>query len=226
MLLSISHAAPVFGVCTKTLRRWHARGILYPDCRTPGGHRRYDLQTLETFLHVGRALKIIRKKKRVEPAYTNQFRCAAIYARVSAIKQKTDLTRQISFLTQTAFAAGFGEVCVYKDVASGLNEKRQSLKRLIRDAFARKFTAVFITHGDRLARFGTSIIRQVLGLLKVPIRAVGIVTAPKQQTENPMHTLVEDVLAILTSYPGKLYRLRRGTFAAQTPALSLEPDPC
>ncbi|MFX1295134.1 MAG: recombinase family protein [Promethearchaeota archaeon] len=56
----------------------------------------------------------------------------------------------MTFLTQTALAAGFGEVCIYKDVASGLKEKRSGLKRLIRDAFARKFTTVFITHDDRL----------------------------------------------------------------------------
>ena len=226
MLLSISQAATILGVCCKTLRRWHARGMLYPDCRTPGGHRRYGLQTLETFLHAGMSPNGNRQKKREESARTNQFRCAAIYARVSALKQKADLTRQITFLTQTALAAGFGEVCVYKDVASGLNEKRQGLKRLIRDAFARKFIAVFSTHGDRLARFGTSVIRQVLGLLQVPIQAVGIATAPKELTQNPMHALVEDVLAILTSYSGKLYRLRRGTFAAHEPAPSLEPSPC
>lgn len=226
MLISISQAATILGVCCKTLRRWHARGILCPDCRTPGGHRRYGLQTLETFLHASLSPNGRQQKKCVDPSHTNQFRCAAIYARVSALKQKADLMRQITFLTQTALAAGFGEVCVYKDVASGLNEKRQGLKRLIRDAFARKFTAVFITHGDRLARFGTSVIQQVLGLLKVPIQAVGIAIAPKQPTKNPMHALVEDVLAILTSYSGKLYRLRRGTFAAHAPAPSLKPSPC
>lgn len=226
MLLSISQTATILGVSTKTLRRWHARGILNPDCRTPGGHRRYGLQTLETFLHAGQSPTGRRQKKCVDPLLINQFRCAAIYARVSALKQKADLTRQIIFLTQTALAAGFGEVCVYKDVASGLNEKRQGLKRLIRDAFAHKFTAVFITHGDRLARFGTSVIRQVLGLLKVPIQAVGVTTIPKQPIQDPMHELVEDVLAILTSYSGKLYRLRRGTFAAQAPVPSLEPSPC
>ncbi|MFX1295053.1 MAG: hypothetical protein ACFFD2_09415 [Promethearchaeota archaeon] len=105
----------------------------------------------------------------------------------------------MTFLTQTALAAGFGEVCIYKDVASGLNEKWQGLNQFIRDAFARKFTAVFITYGDRLARFGTSGVQQVLGLLKVLIQAVGIATAPKQLIENPRQALVEDVLAILTS---------------------------
>lgn len=226
MLLSISQAATILGICSKTLRRWHARGIFCPDCRTPGGHRRYALQTLEAFLNTGMTSQVKRQKWHSNAPRLNQFRCAAIYARVSALKQKTDLTRQITYLTQTALAAGFGEVFVYKDVASGLNEKRQGLKRLIRDAFARKFTAVFITHGDRLARFGTSVIHQILDLLKVPIQAVGITTAPGQATQNPMYALVEDVLAILTSYSGKLYRLRRGTFSTHSPAPSQVQSIC
>ena len=226
MLLSISQAATILGVCCKTLRRWHARGILCPDCRTPGGHRRYGLQTLETFLHAGMSPQVKRQKQHSNAPHTNQFRCAAIYARVSALKQKEDLTRQITYLTQTALAAGFGEVLVYKDVASGLNEKRQGLKRLIRDAFARKFTAVFITYGDRLARFGTSVIHQILDLLNVLIQAVGITTAPGQVTQNPMHALVEDVLANLTSYSGKLYRLRRGTFSTHSPVPSQVQSTC
>ncbi|TFG04676.1 MAG: MerR family transcriptional regulator [Promethearchaeota archaeon] len=96
MLLSISQAAKILGVCCKTLRRWHARGILCPDCRTPGGHRRYGLQTLDTFLHTDLAPTGRRQKMPVEPTHFNQFRCAAIYARVSALKQKADLTRQIT----------------------------------------------------------------------------------------------------------------------------------
>ncbi|MFX1294845.1 MAG: MerR family DNA-binding transcriptional regulator [Promethearchaeota archaeon] len=43
LLLSISQAAPILGVCSKTLRRWDGKGLLCPDCRTPGGHRRYGL---------------------------------------------------------------------------------------------------------------------------------------------------------------------------------------
>ncbi|MHA1337882.1 MAG: MerR family DNA-binding transcriptional regulator [Promethearchaeota archaeon] len=41
IVLSISKAAEVLGVCTKTLRRWDQRGLLKPDFRTKGGHRRY-----------------------------------------------------------------------------------------------------------------------------------------------------------------------------------------
>lgn len=137
MLLSISQAAPILGGCCKTLRRRHARGILYPDSRTSGGYRHSVLQTLETFLHAGLSSSGRRQKRRVDLSYTNQFHCAVIYARISALKQKVDWTRQITFLTQITLAAGFGEVYIYKDVASGLNKNRQGFKQLIYDAFVR-----------------------------------------------------------------------------------------
>ncbi|TXT67063.1 MAG: HTH-type transcriptional regulator [Promethearchaeota archaeon] len=37
--LSIGQAARLLGVCTKTLRRWNAQGIVPSDFRTKGNHR-------------------------------------------------------------------------------------------------------------------------------------------------------------------------------------------
>jgi|GEM_PF-6118102 len=36
----------MLGVAVVTLRRWDKAGTLAPLCRTPGGHRRYDLSTV------------------------------------------------------------------------------------------------------------------------------------------------------------------------------------
>jgi len=170
MLLSIMQASTLLGVCTKTLRRWDASGIFLPDCRTGGGHRRYSIPKLELFLNS----KIKRHEKRAHHKFldsqrSNHFQNAAIYARVSAMKQKEDLERQINYLTPQAREAGFQNIILYKDIASGLNDERHGLKRLIRDAFAQKFGVVFISHQDRLARFGTALINQVLELLHIKI---------------------------------------------------------
>jgi len=43
--LTISQAAKIKGVSTKTLRRWEEQGKLIPE-RTANGHRRYDLSQL------------------------------------------------------------------------------------------------------------------------------------------------------------------------------------
>jgi predicted site-specific integrase-resolvase len=212
MLLSLSQDSSIIGVCTKTLRRWHEKKLLIPDCRTIGGHRRYSIENLTNFTRQSLGNQRRRKKTSL-PLTLNRFQSAAIYARVSVIKQKGDLTRQIAFLIKRAKAVGYTEVIVYKDIASGLNDKRPGLKRLIKDAFARKFTSVFITHTDRLARFGTTLLYQVLLLLDIDIVEKGTSSQAPQKDDSPANALVQDVLAILTSYSGRLYRLRRGTFA-------------
>ena len=212
MLLSISQVGIVLGVCTKTLRRWHRKDIFIPNCRTVGGHRRYSIENIESFIEIESKNNRIRKRLQTTPP-VQKFQTAAIYGRVSASKQKNDIKRQIEYLVRQSQDAGIRTHIIYKDIASRLNDKRSGLKRLIRDAFAQKFTTIFITHKDRLARFGTSLIYQVLRLLNIEILDDDPISKTQQDSnEAPMNTLVNDVLAILTSYSGKLYRLRRGTF--------------
>ncbi|MHA1341461.1 MAG: recombinase family protein [Promethearchaeota archaeon] len=56
-------------------------------------------------------------------------RNAAIYARVSTSHQKLggDLDRQIDSLIKYAKRKGYKNIKIYKDVASGLNEKRTEI---------------------------------------------------------------------------------------------------
>lgn len=46
-LLSIGETAAQLGVAVGTLRRWHRQGLLSPSCRTMGGHRRYQHDTVQ-----------------------------------------------------------------------------------------------------------------------------------------------------------------------------------
>lgn len=211
MLVSISNASAMLGVCTKTLRRWHEKNIFPPDCRTMGGHRRYSLERLKNILHSNARLKK-KQEKMNSNHHLNQHDQVALYARVSAAKQKDDLTRQVNFLIKKAHEEGYSNVMIYKDIASGLNDKRSGLRRLVRDAFSRRFSVLFITHRDRLARFGTSLLYQVLSSLDITIVEHPVDSTTTKEEKSPAHELVKDVLAILTSYSGKLYRLRRGAF--------------
>ena len=128
MLLSISKVSTILGVCAKTLRRWHRKGIFIPNCRTVGGHRRYSIECIKSFIK----RESIRKRLQSTPPI-QKFQIAAIYGRVSASKQKDDLKRQIDYLVRNSQNAGFRTRIIYKDIAFGLNDKRSGLKRLIRD---------------------------------------------------------------------------------------------
>ena len=92
MFVSISQAAQILGVCPKTLRRWHHKNSFCPDHYTSGGHRRYSLTTLNAYLN--RPLRIRKMSKLDKPLLIHAFSQAAIYARVSALEQKSDLDRQ------------------------------------------------------------------------------------------------------------------------------------
>ncbi|MFX0062560.1 MAG: MerR family DNA-binding transcriptional regulator [Candidatus Hermodarchaeota archaeon] len=46
MVVRVSIAAKLIGVCIKTLHRWEASGKLLPPLRTKGGHRRYETSDL------------------------------------------------------------------------------------------------------------------------------------------------------------------------------------
>ena len=52
---------------------------------------------------------------------------AVTYARVSSSDQKSDLERQIQYLTQYCTAKGYRVADVLSDVASGLNTSRRGL---------------------------------------------------------------------------------------------------
>src|SRR5262250_2110132 len=58
---------------------------------------------------------------------------AALYARVSSAEQKDDVTRQMQRLRDYAAARGYQVVAEVTEIASGLNDERPKLKRLLTD---------------------------------------------------------------------------------------------
>jgi predicted site-specific integrase-resolvase len=171
MYLAIADAAALLGVTPKTLRVWEKAGFLVPE-RTPGQHRRYDAEALLGFYREGL----------YSPSDHPKTGCAAIYARVSSPKQKEDLVRQKDFFIAKATADGFTPL-VYSDIGSGLNDSRPNLLRLLKDGLDRKFDKLYLTYYDRLARFGTRPLLEVLDAFAIGVEAVQI---PDAQPYEPI----------------------------------------
>lgn len=55
-MLTMAEAAAFLGISPNTLRRMEAHGVLIPY-RTYGGHRRYSLTMLESYLEAHRGVK-------------------------------------------------------------------------------------------------------------------------------------------------------------------------
>ena len=190
-LLTLKKASDLLGVTTTTLRRWDAKGVLRV-VRTPHGKRRVPLSEIWRLQGGGAAV--------IRP------RVACLYARVSSHEQKSkgDLDRQLAYLRGHLPQVVFERMIEIADVGSGLSDKRKGLLQLMELARRGEVTDVVITFKDRLTRFGFGYLRQYFAAFGVQIHLVDGVEDRKSLQEE----LVEDLLAIVTSFSGKLYGLR------------------
>jgi len=76
-----------------------------------------------------------------------------LYARVSTKKQEEYLRNQIERLESFAREKGWNYE-VISEIASGINEKRKGLKKLLNKVKRGEVKKVVIEYPDRLARFG------------------------------------------------------------------------
>jgi len=128
---------------------------------------------------------------------------AIIYTRVSSSDQKKDLERQIQYLTQYCSAKGYRVVDVLSDVASGLKANRRGLLKLFNYVVNRQVDVVVVTHKDRLTRFGFEYLEYFFKHYGVRIEVVY-----GEEPKDAYQELVEDLIAIATSFAGKLYGMR------------------
>ena len=203
MYISIGKAARMMGVSTSTLRVWDRKKLFKSNYRTVGGHRRYSINSL--LEHIGQIIQIIHQ----EPPNTKRrsFKARVVtYARVSSNKQKSDLYRQIDHLEAYVEQQGWEIVKQYSDIGSGLNDQRRGLLKLIQELPILQPTMIVSSYNDRLTRFGTKLLETICSLFSTQI----VITHQDKQQSSLQEQLVEDVLAVLTSFAGKLHRSRRG----------------
>lgn len=128
---------------------------------------------------------------------------AAIYARVSSLDQRSDLDRQVEYLREYSASKGYQVVETLTDVASGLNEKRRGLKGLFKLVEDKAIDVVVITYRDRLTRFGYGYLEELLNSHGVRIEVIF-----DEEPRDMNRELVEDLIAIVTSFAGRLYGMR------------------
>lgn len=196
-IYSIGMAAILLGVCVKTLRRWNAKGLI--TCyRTLGGHRRFPLNEVARLLEM--------RQEGQEQENENSTHSCAIYGRVSSHKQskRGDLDRQVEKVRTHAMKQGYMIYNIYQDVGSGLTMNRKRLWTMIHDAKKGLFSTIYINVKDRLTRFGFKYLEAYLSEINVSITCVN-----ELDDKTPESELVEDLVAIVHSFSGKLYRMRR-----------------
>ena len=133
-----------------------------------------------------------------EPAVRPPADAAAVYARVSVHEARDDLERQAARLQEYATAKGYRVVRVVKEVASGLNDRRPRLERLLKE---RDYGVLLVEHKDRLTRFGFHYLEM---LLEEQGKRVEVLN----EAESPRQDLIEDFVAVVYSFAARLYGLR------------------
>src|SRR5258706_5591699 len=122
---------------------------------------------------------------------------AALYARVSSAEQKDDVTRQLQRLRDYAAARGYQVVAEVTEVASGLNDERPKLKKLLTDT---RVGVLVVEHKNRLTRFGYGYITTLLEHEGRRVEAI--------YPSDTSHDLVDDLVAGITSIAARPYGRR------------------
>ncbi len=143
---------------------------------------------------------------------------AAVYARVSSRPQKADLDRQAERLVIYANARGYQVVAVVKEVASGVNDKRPRLTKLLSNP---EWGTLVVEHKDRLSRVG-------FGWFEVLLGAQGKRVDVANPAQDDTSELMADFMAIVYSFAARMYgprsAKRRSDRVKVAMAAALEDD--
>ena len=133
----------------------------------------------------------------VHPPQPSSPDTVALYARVSSGDQKADLERQLGRLAEYASRERFKVIRSVSEVGSGLNGDRAKIVKLLADPDAR---TIVVEHRDRLVRFGSEYIEAALAACG---RKLVVVDQAEMKDD-----LVQDMIAVLTSFCARLYGRR------------------
>ena len=175
------------GISYSTLSRWVREGRIRA-VRTAGGVFRVPESVVR---RIAEGLPISKEVR------------AVIYARVSSSDQRSDLERQVQYLTQYCSSKGYRVVDVLSDVASGLKTDRKGLLKLFNYVVNRQVDVVVVTYRDRLSRFGFEYLEHFFNQHGIKIEVIF-----GEEPRDAHQELVEDLIEIVTSFAGKLYGLR------------------
>ena len=185
---SIGQFAKEIGKTTKTLRNWDKEGKLKPARVEQSGYRYYSQEQLNHFL--GLKQEHQRQKKIIG------------YCRVSSVKQKDDLERQIEYVKLYMYAKGYSFEII-TDIGSGINYNKKGLHQLLDMVISSEVEKIVVLYKDRLLRYGFELVEYFAKLNNVKIRVLDKIN----KTED--EELVEDLVQIITEFSCKIQGKRK-----------------
>lgn len=121
-----------------------------------------------------------------------------VYARVSNRERKDSLQSQANRCVAFANAKGLSVDKVYTEIASGMNDTRRELWRMLDS----NPTTVIVENRDRLTRFGFEYLSRLL-------KQQGCTVFVLNQSETDDQDLLRDLTSVIYSFCARLYGRRR-----------------
>ena len=176
--------ADLFQVSTKTIQKWDNKGILKFE-RSPTNRRILPKETLIEYL----------KSKNMFHEDETLSKRDVIYSRASAYGQQKQgvLDRQVDYILSNR--NDLKNVLIIKELGSGLNSKRKKLLKLIDMILNDEVNRIFITHKERLTRFGFEYIEAICNHHDVEI----IVIQSEQDNKLVEQELEKDIKSLLAT---------------------------
>jgi len=98
---------------------------------------------------------------------------------------------------------GYKVVATFEDIASGLRDDQRGLRKVFDALRTEQANVVIVAWKDRLTRFGFGYLKNHAEDLGARVEVVN-----EREEKTPQQELVEDLLAIVTSFAGRLYGMR------------------
>lgn len=181
----INEFAQRIGRAPSTVRRWEREGILAAK-RLPSGQRYFDESDVRAML-----------------GGAPEKRLTVVYCRVSSAGQRDDLQSQVAAMEQYCRAGAIAVDEWIQEVGGGMNFKRKRFLALIERIQRGEIARVLIAHKDRLVRFGFDLLDHLAREHGCEIMVVN------QESLSPEQEMVEDLLAIVQTFSGRLYGMRK-----------------
>ncbi|MBD2393790.1 IS607 family transposase [Cyanobacterium aponinum FACHB-4101] len=125
----------------------------------------------------------------------------AIYTRISSAENKSNLDSQAERLKAYCIAKGYQIKYIVKEVGSGVNDNRKKLVELL---LKDDYSLIICEHKDRLTRVGFNYLKVLLNKQGKDIEVVNL-------AEERKDDLMQDFVAIITSFCARLYSIRKRT---------------
>ena len=178
-IYTIREACDILQIDATTLRRWDREGKIH-CIRLSNNFRRVPEEEINRILGI--------KNNRID----------AIYARVSSNNNKNDLYNQINRLKSL-----YPNAQIFSDIKSGLKFNRKGFIELLNMIEDNRINNIYITHKDRLARFGFDLIENIC-----KIHNTKIIEVDGEEILSANEELKNDLITIITLFSSKLYGLR------------------